>query len=315
MTSGEAPRGGIQLPWGTTAWLPEECRRLRECEGALRDLFLSAGASEVAMPAFEKAEILEKGFGNPDKLFRFLDRDGSLLALRPELTTPAACLFASALYDRPLPLKLFYIGQVFRQEPRHHGHFREFRQAGFECYGGESVSADVAVLKLAATALARLGAAEAVIELGHVGIVETLLAEAGISGARRLRIKQAIARKDRGGLEASGAPPVLSRLLAIHGGETLFARAREVLSGSRALEALSNLEEIAGRVSAGGTRTVIEICSTRGIDYYTGLVFEGLLPRVGRPVLSGGRYDRLVEQFGPATPATGFSIELETIIR
>jgi ATP phosphoribosyltransferase regulatory subunit len=303
------------LPWGTAAWLPEDCVRLRECEGALRDLFLAAGAGEIAMPSLEYAEVLERGFGHPERLFRIVDFDGRLLALRPELTTPAARLYASALKERPLPLKIFYVGQVYRQEAKHRGLWREFRQAGFECYGGESVTADVVVIRLASEALSRLGQKGAVICIGHVGIAESLLEEHELAGAARADVKAALARKDRSALKDLGAPDVFAKLIDLPSDMSAFEKAAALSSSASFRASIENLRAISERLSELAHEVVLDLSAIRPIDYYTGVVFEGLLADRGRPVLSGGRYDRLVEQFGPATPATGFSVELEALLR
>jgi ATP phosphoribosyltransferase regulatory subunit len=303
------------LPWGTAAWLPEDCVRLRGCEGALRDLFLAAGAGEIAMPSLEYAEVLERGFGHPEKLFRIVDFDGRLLALRPELTTPAARLYATALKKRPLPLKIFYIGQVYRQEAKHRGLWREFRQAGFECYGGDPVTADVVVIRLASEALARLEQKEAVICVGHVGIAESLMDEHGLAGTSRADVKAAMARKDRSTLAALEAPGVFAELINLPGNASAFENAATLSSSAGFRAATANLREVSERLSELSHNVVLDFSAIRPIDYYTGIVFEGLLADRGRPVLSGGRYDRLVEQFGPSTPATGFSVELEALLR
>jgi ATP phosphoribosyltransferase regulatory subunit len=295
--------------------LPEECGRLRACEAILRDLFVEAGAGEIATPAFEYAEVLERGFGNPDLFFRLPDFDGRVLALRPELTTPAARLFATAMADRPLPLKIFYIGQVFRQAPKHRGLFREFRQAGFECYGGERRGEDLATIRLAAQALERLALPAVVLEIGHVGIVESILDEAGLDGRQRDRIRIEVGRKDRGALRRLGAPEILERLVRLPARPEALAEARTILAESKARAALDELEAVVAALGDLPLSTVIEIAAVREIDYYTGIVFEALHSGLGRSILGGGRYDRLVEEFGAATPATGFSLELEAILR
>lgn len=303
------------LPRGTSAWLPEECERLRRCEEILRGLFKERGAGEIATPAFEYAEVLERGFGNPDLLFRFPDFDGRVLSLRPELTTPAARLFATAMADRPLPLRIFYIGQVFRQAPRHHGLFREFRQAGFECYGGEGRTEDVAMIRLAAEALARLEETKAIIEIGHVGIIDSILDDAGITGRKRSRIRIEVGRKNRGALRSLDAPAILDRLVRLPASVATLAEAKTVIGDGKARQALEELEAVIAALGSMARPIVVEFAAVREIDYYTGIVFEALHPELGRPILGGGRYDRLVEEFGAPTPATGFSLELEAIMR
>ncbi len=284
---------------------------MRACEEKLRALFRDAGAGEIATPAFEYAGTLERGFGHPEKFFRLLDSDGSILALRPELTTPAARLYATALADRPLPLRIYYLGQVYRQEPKHKGLFREFRQAGYECYGGDQVEEDVRAVMLASQALSRLGFDEALFEIGHVGIVDGLLDALAPPPATRSAWKDALARKDIPALRELKAPDELLNLLRATCGQEIRALSRNPAVSA----AVDQLETISSRLSSLPHRVVTEPAAIRHLDYYTGLVFDGLLPRSSRPVLSGGRYDRLVEQFGSPAAATGFSLELEHLLR
>lgn len=304
-----------QLPWGTTAWLPEECRRLRQSESLLRDLFTAAGAEEIATPTFEQALVFEKGLGAFAKLFRFLDADGAQLALRPELTTPAARLFATALADRALPLRVFYIGQVFRQETMHRGRFREFRQVGFEFFGGPAASADAEVARLCSSALTALGFSDAVIDIGNVAVVNTLLDEADLSGAARSEILRAIERRDESALAGLQAPAVLLELLRLGHEPSDLDRARGLSGSARYSSALDELRGLAMAITGIPQKVVIDLAAVPKLDYYTGMVVQAYVRGQGRPAASGGRYDGLVEVFGRSTPATGFSLELERLIR
>lgn len=295
----------MKMPSGLSVWLPEDCAKLRQCETSLRELFAEAGAGEIATPSIDYLDVLEKGFGHSRKIFRIADSAGEILGLRPELTTSAARLFASSMASRPRPLKIFYIGQVFRQEPRHHGHFREFRQAGYESYGGDLFIEDVAAITLAARSVAKIGVEGCVIEIGHVGIVESLLDQEKILGARRDEIKDSIRRKSPDGL------PEIFRLLL----DADITTVRSLTASPNVHSAVDELARIGAALSDLPYKVIFELAATRQIEYYTGIVFEGLMPRLGRPIFSGGRYDRLVEQFGPPAPATGFSLELETLLR
>lgn len=302
-------------PWGTTAWLPEDCRRLRAAEETLRRLFNRAGAGEIALPAFDFAGSIERGYGHAERLFRFTDSDGSLLALRPEMTTPAARLYATSFAAGRRAVKLFYIGQVFRQGPRHHGLFREFRQVGFECFGGRPARADAEVIALAGRSLEQLGYHDAVIEIGNVAIVEALLNEHRLTGASRALVIRLLRQKNKSGLEKAGAPRAFIGLLDLDVDLRAFSAARRLSRDKTFQRAVNDLEKLARRVRRAAKRVLFEFAAVRGIDYYTGTVFEGFIPGVGHSVLSGGRYDNLVAQFGPPTPATGFSLELESLLR
>ena len=305
----------FQLPWGTSAWLPEECEKLRTAETALRSLFSEFGGKEIATPTLVHAQTIEKGFGKPEKLFRVTDTDGSELVLRPELTSSAARLFATALTNEERPVKLYYLGQVFRQERRHRGNFREFRQAGYEIYGGDSNSMDRHIIESAASALSALGVDKGVIDIGHVGIVNALLDDAGITGVKRDNIRECLAKKDATGIREMKDASLFEKLLELGNDYSDFDKARTLSKNKTFQSALSELEAISSDLSSGGHTITFEFSSVSRIGYYTGMVFEGFVKGHGRTVIAGGRYDNLVSEFGASETATGFSLELERFLR
>lgn len=327
MSSSDAATLPRTLPPGTVAWWPEACAALRRAEAAFRKAVEAEGYREVATPALDFAEVFRRALSAAeDVLFAFTDAAGEALALRPEMTTSVARLYATALADEPKPVRLYYIGQVFRQARRYSGELREFRQAGVEVFGLPAPEGEREVLRLARRLLPVLGAEGARIEVGHSGILRALLDAAGVESDRAGAISDAVHRKSPADIARAtkGLPREVADGLAFlasfdacaEGGEAaraLFEKARAILPFDAAREALDALAEVVQ--SEDGAPVAVDLGVARGLDYYTGVVFEAYLPGVAGPILGGGRYDRLASAFGADTPAIGFSIELERILR
>ncbi len=245
------------------------------------------------------------------RLIEFLDRDGSLVALRPDVTTAVARLVAQRYRDVAAPLRLSYFGPVFREEPAMTAGEREVDQAGVELIGPSGELADAEVLGLLGDALARCGAGDGTIEVGHVGVVRRLFAElhdeVRETVMRELRDGDhvgALRRAKAGGMSESGLAAARS---------ALAARGRDIEGIN--VEGVMELREVihlARELSPDpeNRRFVPNLALIPELPYYTGVVFEALSPDVGVPLAAGGRYDVLLAAFGAPRPATGFAINV-----
>ncbi len=326
ITNGNRPPGR-PLPRGVVDRFWQEAAALREVQGSLRDLFRRWGYSEYIPPTFEYAETLSTGAGAPleEQMYRFFDRDGKMLALRPDMTIPTARLVGSKLFDQPFPQRFFYTGPVFRYNEPLAGLQREFYQAGVELIGVEGAEGDGEVLALAVAALRALGLENFRIVLGQMRFFRGLLQALQLDRRDEEALRLALDRKSDPALQAlvdawgiSGrAREALMRLPRLHGANGVLRAAEEVVLNAQMQEALDNLRAIERVLDAYGvTRYVtLDLAEVRGMDYYTGITFEGFVPGLGVALLSGGRYDDLVGKFGPAHPAVGFAITLERALR
>ncbi|MGB9793260.1 MAG: ATP phosphoribosyltransferase regulatory subunit, partial [Thermacetogeniaceae bacterium] len=172
--------GMVLMPGDVKDMLPAEAKRKRELETRLLGLFESYGYQEVVTPTFEFYEMLEPALdrGMREHLFRFIDEQGRIIVLRPDMTTPIARLISTRLRDRELPMRFCYVANIFRRE-NHAGRQREFYQAGVELVGGSGAEADAEVISLACEALKLAGVRSFQISVGHVEVLEGVLAEAG----------------------------------------------------------------------------------------------------------------------------------------
>jgi ATP phosphoribosyltransferase regulatory subunit len=301
----------------------DEVRRRRAIEEAATGVFAGWDYEEIIPPLFDYADVFSTP-GLAAQTYSFVDRDGNLLALRPDFTSLLAKIAAGRLAHREAPIRLFYSGEVLRYEPPRAGRHDELFQMGLEQLGGSRASADAEVVAIAAECLETLGVRDGVIALGHVGVFHALADAAGLDPAARALLRERVDAKDTAGVsELLAASPAaaevkaaLVALASLAGGVAVLDRAahavRTVPAAAAAVGELRGLvDTLAG---AGlGARIAIDLGEVRALDYYTGLVFRIFAPGLGSEIGSGGRYDGLLARFGRPLPAVGFMLGLDRI--
>lgn len=314
----------LQIPAGVKDVLPQEAWAKRKLEGALVELFEKWGYQEVASPTFEFYEVVREEDNPEDQLFKFIDREGRILALRPDMTTPIARMVTTHLQGGVLPWRLYYTGSVFRYESVQAGKLREFSQAGVELIGASGAGADGEVIALAIEALQACSLKNFRLGIGQVAIAKSLIEQITQDPVVAKGIKQAIIKKDLVALETilqreGGSleqKNKLQELATLHGSREVLAKARKLSSQGEVLQQLDALEEVYEILESYGLADYIffDFSILRDFDYYTGIVFEGYAPGLGYPVCGGGRYDGLLAKFGLEMPAVGFALGLERVM-
>jgi ATP phosphoribosyltransferase regulatory subunit len=313
----------VQVPAGVQCFVGEEARVRRAIEEAVVSVFEGWDYEEIIPPLFDYADVFESRDLAP-RTYSFVGRDGSLLALRPDFTSLLAKIAAGRLSDRPLPLRLYYSGEVLRYEPPRAGRRSELFQMGLEHLGGAPRAADCEVLALAAECLERLGVADWVLALGHVGVFNGLLDGAPLEEARWQALRDRVESKDAEGVAEAAraarlAGPVAEALVSLtrlSGGSEVLGQAEDALGGfAPALAAVRELGAVAAALDEAGlaSRLAVDLGEVRGLDYYTGLVFRAYAPGLGFEVGGGGRYDALLARFGRPLPAVGFMLGLDRL--
>lgn len=313
------------LPYGVRDLFLREAAQLSSLEDAWRQLFEAWAYVRVIPPTYEHYDVLLVGSGVEleEQVFRVLDREGNILALRSDLTTQVARIVGTKLFDLPLPLRFYYLANVFRYEEPQAGRQREFRQAGVELIGAAGAEADAEVLILTIEALRRVGLSEFQLNVGHLGLFRALVAEAGLSPAAVDDLRGALNRKDAQGLaDAIAAASVngstaraLESLPTLCGGSEVLDRASRLSDhpGARgAVERLQAIRRALERRELAG-HVIFDLGETRGMGYYTGIAFEGFTPGLGFPLCSGGRYDELIARYGAPRPAVGVALVTERV--
>lgn len=313
-----------QLPYGVADLFFEQSAIKSRIEKNLAQTFDRWSYSEIVPPTFEYYEplITEASPQVREEIYRFFDRDGRMLALRADPTIPIARIVSTKLHDRPLPLRFYYVTNVFRYEEPKAALRREFTQAGVELIGSNTPAADAEVIALAITALRSIGLADLRVRIGSMALVSSLLDELKLSSGQVDGIKVALERKSSTQLgqvlDVSTIPPklrsALARLPHLTGGREVLESALSCCAvNERSREAIDHLLTMHRHVDALGCGDAItyDLAMIRGMAYYTGLVFEGFAPGIGFSILSGGRYDKLLSHFGRDLPALGFAIGVE----
>lgn len=308
-------------PKGVRDYLPQEAAWRREMEGRIHQVFRSYGYQEVVTPTVENLALFGRS-NDPDdtQIYRFIDRDGELIALRPDMTTPIARVVAAHLHNEPLPIRLSYFGNLFRYADPQAGRQREFTQAGVELLGSARPEADAEVVTLAYRALEAAGLRDFRLDIGHVGFMQEVLNQAQLSHENEEAIKKALIHKDLVHLEQLVAAhvndPNLRRILCgledLRGGPEILKQAAGLLA-AESIPALANLTAIYEQLRSAGLedRITLDLSMVKSMDYYTGMVFEGYSRELGYYLCSGGRYDGLLGEFGCALPATGFALGMD----
>ena len=315
-----------QVPYGTKDILPLDAARKRGVENELARLFLSWGYQEVVTPTFEYYETLRASAPETadDSTFRFFDRSGRMLALRPDMTTPIARVAVMRMREQPLPLRLFYLANVFRQEETQAGRQCEFYQAGVELLGAGGVAADAEVVALAVEARLAAGLSDFQVCVGQVDFISGIMAEAGLDAVTAHKVKQALIERNMVGLgellAESGIEPgnrdLLQQLPMLHGKLDMLRNVRQRVKNQISQAALDNLAEIYHLLEKYGIDRYVmfDLGIIRDFDYYTGMVFETYTTGLGYPICGGGRYDRMAGSFGREQPATGFALGIERVL-
>lgn len=312
-----------EIPKGLRDLLPDEMKARRKLEAKAARLFTAYGYEEVVTPTFELLEVVETGGNLRENLFLFMDREGGILSLRPEMTVSIARLAATHLQDEMLPRRLFYSTNVFRHVQPHLAQYREFWQTGIELLGAHGTRADAEVISLAVKVMLAFGLDNFMVSLNHIGIFNSLLADSAIGPDDKNLIRKLVEKKDLVELghvlEKLPIDDLLKETIALlptsHGGLEILHKLPYLEKSPQAIKAAEELQQIYGALQSMGVekQVLVDMGVLRGLDYYTGVVFEGFSPDLGYGLLGGGRYDRLLSQFGFPCPATGFALGMDRL--
>ena len=311
----------INTPEGTRDRLFAECRERRQVQDDLTALFRRRGYQEVITPEVEFYDLFTQS-GNPlpqESMLKIIDRSGKIMVMRPDCTTPIARVAATKLKTVPFPQRLHYAQTVFRSGNAHEGGSSEIAQCGVEMIGAMGRKADLEMVAMAVDALRSCGLERFHIELGHAGFFRALAAQMEMPEDEAEQMRALIEGKNFAALDDLLAPyadqpayRALTRLPYLFGGLETLEEA-EALSGAN--EAVAYLRELYQELDQAGYGPWLrfDLGMVHQIDYYTGVVFRGYVEGAGAPVLSGGRYDKLVEMFGRSAEATGFAVDVDAV--
>jgi len=311
-------------------FLPEEAKIMKYIESQARKIAELYRYKEIITPVVESYELVAAKAGEEvrARMYAFEDLGGRKVALRPEFTASVARLVATTLRNEPKPLRLFCLGSLYRYDEPQKGRFREFWQSNFELMGSEKPEADAEILLLTNHFMKSVGLKNYAFKIGHVGVLRSILNLEGIAEETQNRIMQLMDKKMHEEalkmVKEAGASEkclnTLQKLVNLKGENTakVLEQMRENVKGyETASEAVKNLEEIIRLVVESGEKLDITVDAgfARGLEYYTGMIFEVYVPELDIALAGGGRYDRLVELFGgEPTPAVGVAHGIDRIM-
>jgi ATP phosphoribosyltransferase regulatory subunit len=305
--------------------LPPEAEVIREAQESTLAEMRRWGYRHVITPMVERTEVLELGLGAEQRrrLFKFTDAGGDVVALVGERTVPVARLVAGKLRSTPLPVRLCYAGPVLSSDAGRFHQRRETYQVGAELVGARGPIADAEVIALAARCLEAAGLRRYQVDVGHAEFFQGIMDAVKLPDAVKAGVRSALAARDFVALEAllssttlrSAEHELLLRFPALRGGPEILDAAAGLVRNRRSERALTELGRVRQLLDVHGLGDIVrlDLGAIRDFDYYTGIIFEGYGPDLGRPVAQGGRYDGLLARFGRPAAATGFVIQLDLV--
>jgi len=308
---------------GMRDFLPEEAKIMRYIEGHARRVAELYGYKEIITPVVEPHELLAAKAGEEVRLrmYAFKDLGGRMVALRPEFTPSVARLVATTLRNEPRPLRLFCLGSLYRYDEPQQGRYREFWQSNFELMGSNKTEADAEIVMLTDSLMKGVGLKNCVFKFGHVGVLRGIMTQDGLDEKAQNEVMQLMDKRQYGDalklVEDAGAPEkcvaTIQKLVELKGSkvfEVVKKIKKSVRGYEKAVAAAENLLGILSLISESGCEIDMSVDAgfARGLEYYTGMIFEVDVPELDKALAGGGRYDRLIELFGgEPTPAVGIA--------
>lgn len=319
------PKWKIYTPDGVQDILFEDCFLKRNIESKLRGLFRGSAYQEVETPTIEYYDAFSSDKALPQEtMFKFFDQQGRILVLRPDITIPVARVAATKYREMGYPLRFSYIGNVFRYNDYGGGKQNEFTQAGVEILGSGTPESDAEVIAIAINAMKVSGLENFQVDIGQVEFFKGLMEETGLTDESVEQIRLLIDRKDFVGvgevLNSCDIREDLKKLIfdlpGLFGSTDVIDRVEALTVNQRSRDALGNIRQVLGILEDYGLSKYVsvDLGMLHGLDYENGILFKGFTYGIGFPVLTGGRYDRLVEEFGMECPATGFSLGVNLVM-
>ena len=311
-------------PEGSRDFLFEECDDRRIVEHTLSDLFNEGGYRKVLTPAIEFFDVFKSDNTGiqAEEMFKLTDSKGRTTVLRPDNTMPIARMVATRLCPEDFPVRLYYNQSVFIRNKDLAGKPNEIAQSGIEFIGDDSIEADLEVIKLAIESLKRCKLNSFKLEIGNAAFFNAILSKMNIDDSQRADICNLIEEKNYAvlgdfldKLGDSREARVIKMLPRLFGGAEVIEQAKKLYADKDAVEALGYLKKVYDALcdEGFGDSIMIDLGLVNRSDYYTGVIFHGYAEGSGLTILSGGRYDNLLGQFGLPAPAIGFGVEVGAV--
>ena len=315
----------LHTPEGVRDIYNGECEEKLYIQDKLHSVIKSYGYEDIQTPSFEFFDIFNKERGSvaSKNMFKFFDKEGNTLVLRPDMTPSIARCAAKYFDETPDSIRLCYIGNTFVNNSRYQGRLKETTQAGCELIGDSSTGADAEMIALLIESILSSGLDEFQVELGHIGFFKGLVKEAGLSPESENELREVIRNKNIFRVGEILENEQISRergesfykLPQLFGGVEILCAAKALTRDETALNAINHLEKLYELLKVYGFEKYVsfDLGMLSNLDYYTGVIFQAYTYDVGEPVANGGRYDRLIGQFGKDMASIGFCVTIDLL--
>ena len=316
----------LHTPEGVRDIYNVECGKKLALENRLKKTLHLFGYHDIQTPTFEYFDVFRKEIGTiPSKdLYKFFDKEGNTLVLRPDITPSIARVAATLFGEEDLPIRLCYTGNTFINHSNNQGRLREVTQMGAELIGDDSVEADAEMLAMVIESMQAIGLKEFQLSVGHLGFFQSLIEDAALDEEARERVIELINNRNYFGVEEyldsimvkRSSKEAFAALGNLVGGVEVLAKAKNIAPNSSGIMAVKRLEKIYDILALYGVEKFVtfDLSMTGNYGYYTGIIFRGYTFGTGDAVVKGGRYDHLLEKFGKTSASIGFAIVIDELM-
>ncbi|GFZ33660.1 ATP phosphoribosyltransferase regulatory subunit [Clostridium zeae] len=310
---------------GTQDLLFDQCEIKNDIISKSRKVFKKFGFNEVQTPTLEFYDVFN--FSNhpieDEKIYKLIDFKGRILTLRPDLTIPIARVYSTKIKSGTAMLS--YVGDVYRANEHNHGKNNQITQCGIEIIGISNIKAEILLLITAINTIKEIGIEEFKIEIGQCKFFEGILEVINFDNEEVSELENLIMNKNLGSLYSflnkkkskldEDQYKILKALPQLFGGKSVIDEAQELVKSEKAINALRDLSYIYNTLESLGYSEYVsvDLAMIQSFNYYTGAIFKGYTKEVGEEILSGGRYDGLVGEFGEESAAAGLAINVDAI--
>lgn len=301
---------------------PQSYRKKR-IEEKIRRIFKSFNYLENETPTLEYYDVFDEEVIKTESVYKCFDFDGRILVLKPDLTVPMARVAGTKLLDNMPPIRVSYMDKVFRTN-ENYGRQKEIAQAGIELIGTRNSRADAEVISIAIEGILASGLKEFQVDIGQVGFFKGLLERENLNSQEIDTLKDYIDKKDCISLKkflknrqiSTAVTEILLKLPSLYGSVDIIDELKEFSLNNQTKKSIENIEEVIEILyqKGYGKYISIDLGMVKRLNYYTGIIFRGFTYGTGYPILSGGRYDDLIKNYGADLPAVGGCINITELI-
>lgn len=316
----------LHTPEGVRDIYNKECETKLTLQKKLNTVLHLYGYRDIQTPTFEYYDVFREEIGSTStqELYKFFDREGNILALRPDITPSVARAAATLFESEELPIRLCYAGNTFINHSSYQGRLKENTQLGAELIGLDTIEADAELIAMVVDGLKKVGLTEFQVNIGHVDFIQSLMNAADLNEEETKEIRELITNRNYFGIDElldgrrvkETVKEAFHILPELAGGEEVLEKALLAAPDLTARLAVTRLQHIYNLLKLYGAEehVTFDLSMIGSYGYYTGIIFRAYTYGTGDAVVRGGRYDHLLEKFGKSTPSIGFAIILDELM-